>query len=238
MESDSTAYSLMSLQQDIPDELPSWDFAEDVLGGFDQFLDVSSFSQVNEGTSAVRREQAPAAAEPAGPSVSDADELEPARASRPSSSRDPDGKKQRQNRQAQQRFRQRQRARTESLEAQDISRMPFTELVSLYTAYARKISQCLTQIAQQSGSTSDLMEELHKWTSEVSAMLVFLAVGNLKNYLTFTSSRLDGNIGPSVSQLPDTYYRDFVTRLHLTEAQRIDLMHLRRFLAQPSGGGS
>lgn len=77
-------------------------------------------------------------------------------------------------------------------------------------AYARKISQCLTQIAQQSGSTSDLMEELHKWTSEVSAMLVFLAVGNLKNYLTFTSSRLDGNIGPSVSQLPDTYYRDFV----------------------------
>lgn len=111
MESDSTAYSLMSLQQDIPDELPSWDFAEDVLGGFDQFLDVSSFSQVNEGTSAVRREQAPAAAEPAGPSVSDADELEPARASRPSSSRDPDGKKQRQNRQAQQRFRQRQRVR-------------------------------------------------------------------------------------------------------------------------------
>ncbi len=112
MESDSTAYSLMSLQRDIPDELPSWDFAEDVLGGFDQFLDVSSFSQVDEGTSAVRREQAPTAAEPVGPSVSDADELEPAHASRPSSSRsDPDGKKQRQNRQAQQRFRQRQRVR-------------------------------------------------------------------------------------------------------------------------------
>ncbi len=112
MESDSTAYSLMSLQQDMPDELPSWDFAEDVLGGFDQFLDVSSFSHVDEGTSAVRRVQA--AAEPAGPSVSDADELElePAHASRPSSSRsDPDGKKQRQNRQAQQRFRQRQRVR-------------------------------------------------------------------------------------------------------------------------------
>lgn len=112
MESDSTAYSLMSLQQDIPDELPSWDFAEDVLGGFDQFLDVSSFSQVDRSTSAVGREQAPAAAEPAGPSVSDADELEPAHASRPSSSRgDQDGKKQRQNRQAQQRFRQRQKVR-------------------------------------------------------------------------------------------------------------------------------
>lgn len=112
MESDSTAYSLMSLQQDIPDELPSWDFAEDVLGGFDQFLDVSNFSQVDEGTFIVGREQA--AAEPAGPSVSDADELElePAHASRPSSSRnDPEGKKQRQNRQAQQRFRQRQRVR-------------------------------------------------------------------------------------------------------------------------------
>jgi len=110
MESDSTTYSLMSLQQDIPDELPSWDFAEDVLGGFDQFLDVNSISQIDESISAVRREQAPAAAEPAGPSISDADE--PAHASRPSSSRsDPDGKKQRQNRQAQQRFRQRQRVR-------------------------------------------------------------------------------------------------------------------------------
>lgn len=76
-------------------------------------------------------------------------------------------------------------------------------------AYARKISQCLTQIAQQSGSTSDLMQELHKWTSEVSGMLVFLAVGNLKNYLAFSSSRLDGNIGPSVSQLPDNFYQDF-----------------------------
>ena len=110
MDSEFTAYSLMSLQQDIPDDLPSWEFAEDVLGGFDQFLDVSSFSQLDEGTSAVTREQAPVAAEPAGPSVSDADELEPAQASRPSSSRsDPDGKKQRQNRQSQQRFRQRQR---------------------------------------------------------------------------------------------------------------------------------
>ncbi|KAL0055425.1 hypothetical protein WJX82_000314 [Trebouxia sp. C0006] len=311
MDSECTAYSLMSLQQDIPDDLPSWEFAEDVLGGFDQFLDVSSFSQLDEGTSAVTREQAPVAAEPAGPSVSDADELEPAQASRPSSSRsDPDGKKQRQNRQSQQRFRQRQRARTESLEAQvalttaqvqelqasqrqlearnallesvassltsdvqeasvaeadwshlpasisdqqrtlilsvtdgedlvrsvqDISRMPFTEFVSLYTAYARKISQCLTQIAQQSGSTSDLMQELHKWTSEVSGMLVFLAVGNLKNYLAFSSSRLDGNIGPSVSQLPDNFYQDFETRLHLTEAQRTDLMHLRRLFYAKMG---
>ena len=112
MDSEFTAYSLMSLQQDIPDDLPSWEFAEDVLGGFDQFLDVSSFSQLDEGTSAVTREQAPVAAEPAGPSVSDADELEPAHASRPSDSRsDQDGRKQRQNRQAQQRFRQRQRVR-------------------------------------------------------------------------------------------------------------------------------
>ena len=80
-------------------------------------------------------------------------------------------------------------------------------------AYARKISQCLTQIAQQQGSTSDAMQELHKWTSEVSALLVFLAVGNLKNYLSFSSSRLDGNLGPSVSQLPDTFYQDFVVRI-------------------------
>ncbi|DBA95755.1 TPA: hypothetical protein ACH3X1_001309 [Trebouxia sp. C0004] len=308
MESDSTAYNLMSLQQDFPDELPSWDFAEDVLGGFDQFLDVSSFSQVDESISAVRREQSPAAAEPAGP---------PDRYQMPTSSSlrtragppalvaiqtaRSNGKIGKHSRDS---------ARTESLEAQvaltaaqvqelqasqrqlearnallesvasnltsdaqeasvaeadwshlpasasdqqrtlvlsvtdgvdlvrtvqDISRMPFTEFVSLYTAYTRKIRQCLTQIAQQKGSTSDTMEDLHKWTSEVSAMLVFLAVGNLRNYLSFTSSRLDGNIGPSVSQLPDTFYQDFVTRLHLTEAQKIDLMHLRRLFYAKMG---
>ncbi len=89
---------------------------------------------------------------------------------------------------------------------------PIREVTNLsdMQAYARKISQCLTQTAQQNGSTPDLMQELHKWTSEVSAMLVFLAVGNLKNYVAFTSSRLDGNIGPSVSQLPDKFYQDFL----------------------------
>ncbi len=90
-------------------------------------------------------------------------------------------------------------------------------------AYARKISQCLTQIAQQNGSASDLMDVLHKWTSEVSAMLVFLAVGNLKNYLAFTSSRLDGNMGPSVSQLPDTFYQDFVVSVRAVLHCRVHL---------------
>ena len=90
-------------------------------------------------------------------------------------------------------------------------------------AYARKISHCLTQIAQQNGSTSDSMDELHKWTSEVSAMLVFLAVGNLKKYLTFTSSRLDGNMGPSVSQLPDTFYQDFVVSIRAVLHCRVHL---------------
>jgi len=87
--------------------------------------------------------------------------------------------------------------------------LPSTALTSSLMVIVREITD-LTQIAQQNGSTSDLMKELHTWTSEVSAMLVFLAVGNLQNYLTFTSSRLDGNIGPSVSQLPDTFYHDFV----------------------------
>ena len=108
----STSYSLMSLQQDDPDELPSWDFAADVLGDFDQFLDTYGDLPAYDDDVATAPGQAVATAEPAGPSSTQPDAEGPAPADRPSSYRDEHtggGKKQMQNRRAQQRFRQKQR---------------------------------------------------------------------------------------------------------------------------------
>ena len=124
----STSYSLMSLQQDDPDELPSWDFAADVLGDFDQFLDIPADLPAYDDDVTTAPGPAVATAEPAGPSSTELDaELDPtpagagagapAPADRPSSSGPPvsrdehagPGRKQLQNRRAQQRFRHKQR---------------------------------------------------------------------------------------------------------------------------------
>ena len=122
----STTYSLMSLQQDDPDELPSWDFAADVLGDFDQFLDTRADLPGYDDGVATAPGQAVATAEPADPSSTELDaELDPTPAAaaapvpadRPSSSGPPvsrdeyavPDKKQLQNRRAQQRFRHKQR---------------------------------------------------------------------------------------------------------------------------------
>lgn len=120
MESQDSTHSVMSWQQDLPDELPSWDFSEDVLGGFEHFLDTATLSEADLIPGEVAHQAAQAeegSALPAGPSilqteVADQGELEdPDSATGPSSSRlsSLDTKKQRQNRQAQARFRQRQR---------------------------------------------------------------------------------------------------------------------------------
>ena len=121
----STSYSLMSLQQDDPDELPSWDFAADVLGDFEQFLDTPADLTAYDDGVATAPGQAVATAEPASPSSTQLDAEGPAPASvvpaaRPPSSRDEHagaGKKQLQNRRAQQRFRHKQRVSLCSLPA-------------------------------------------------------------------------------------------------------------------------
>ena len=104
-----TTYSLTSLRHDFPDELPSWDFSQDVLGGLEQFMDSASSLAGSEAADAEMREAiaaAPAAVEPS--TSQTATETLPRRASG-SLLGGPDIRKQKQNRQAQQRFRQRQK---------------------------------------------------------------------------------------------------------------------------------
>ena len=59
-------------------------------------------------------------------------------------------------------------------------------------------------------NTGPALPMLHKWLSENYALRVFLAVGNSKNFVTFMGSRLDGVVGPLASQLPESWYQEFV----------------------------
>lgn len=70
------------------------------------------------------------------------------------------------------------------------------------------MNRCLLETTN-SGNSPAIMQELLQWSSEVNSLIVFLAVGNLKNFVAFTSSRLDGNVGPDVGQLPDSWYQSF-----------------------------
>ncbi|DBA95753.1 TPA: hypothetical protein ACH3X1_001307 [Trebouxia sp. C0004] len=109
----------------------------------------------------------------------------------------------------------------------EVGRMPFTEFASLYTAYAQKMNQCLVQISQ-TGSAIPTMAALHKWTSEVTAMKVAFALGNVHSSIAYFSVRLDGCMGASRVQLPGSFYQTLLTALRLTDAQQADMLHLRK----------
>ena len=77
--------------------------------------------------------------------------------------------------------------------------------------YAQKISHCLLVITQM-GRRADVMRELQTWTCECASLILFLAVGHLKNFIAFCSSRLDGQMGPTVNQLSDAWYQEYTVR--------------------------
>ncbi|KAL0024088.1 hypothetical protein WJX79_005583 [Trebouxia sp. C0005] len=109
----------------------------------------------------------------------------------------------------------------------EVGRMPFTEFASLNAAYAQKMNQCLVQISH-TGNAIPTMAALHKWTSEVTSMKVAFALGNVHSSIAYFSFRLDGRVGASRVQLPASFYQSLLTALRLTEAQRADMLHLRK----------
>ena len=114
MESFPATYSLMALEQDLPDELPSWAFEEDVLGGFDYFMDVDAPHEAFlEAEASIAGEEASVTASAGASTSGHAPLTKQPSANRPPSvpagSNAPATRKQRQNREAQARFRERQR---------------------------------------------------------------------------------------------------------------------------------
>ena len=123
MEGQCTTYSLMALQQDLPGELPSWAFEEDVLGGFEDFVDITFDPLAFEGLETepdyeVGTGNAPAYPELSGAASGDVSQQELSAgdpAANPPNSNTGVMRKQQKNREAQQRFRMRQRVSLSSV---------------------------------------------------------------------------------------------------------------------------
>ena len=100
-------------------------------------------------------------------------------------------------------------------------------------AYARKMNRCLLETSHN-GNSPAIMQELREWSSQVNSLIVFLAVGNVRNFVAFTGTRLDGNQGPSVAELPDSWYQSFtvscITSRLLGSWQSQELCGLHRSL--------
>ena len=81
-------------------------------------------------------------------------------------------------------------------------------------AYAQKIAGCLTAAASSS-APEEHIKQAQRWTCESNALRVFLAVGNLKNFIAFSTTRLDGSMGPGANQLTDAWYQDFLVSMQM-----------------------
>ena len=82
-------------------------------------------------------------------------------------------------------------------------------------AYAQKIAGCLAAAANSS-APEEHIKQAQRWACESNALRVFLAVGNLKNFVAFSTTRLDGSMGPGASQLTDAWYQDFLVSMQMS----------------------
>ncbi|KAL0056282.1 hypothetical protein WJX82_009523 [Trebouxia sp. C0006] len=76
-------------------------------------------------------------------------------------------------------------------------------------AYAQKIRDCLAQISHDENSIA-AAQEVRMWTCQCNSMRIFLAIGDLGKFATFSSSRLDGVMGAGAKDLTDTWYQAFL----------------------------
>ena len=76
-------------------------------------------------------------------------------------------------------------------------------------AYARKLGQCLLDIATNS-NTSAAQADLRCCTTEGNAMLTCVAMANPKSFSSFHGRRLDGQSGAGNSHLSDVFYTEML----------------------------
>jgi len=81
----------------------------------------------------------------------------------------------------------------------------------LSQAYAKKIHESLRDCAQSPPqASSDALQDMVRWTEGLSRLRVCVAIGNARNFVAFTASRLDGSMGPASSHLSDAWYHSFM----------------------------
>jgi len=76
---------------------------------------------------------------------------------------------------------------------------------SAMQAYARKLGQCLLELATRT-DTSRAEAEMQSCTMETHALNLCVAMGNPRTFSKFHSQRLDGLSGADNSHLSDTFY--------------------------------
>ena len=88
---------------------------------------------------------------------------------------------------------------------------------SALQAYARKLGQCLLELAT-STDTSRAEAEMQSCTMETHALNLCVAMGNPRSFSRFHSQRLDGLSGADNSHLSDTFYVEMLVWCSLKTA--------------------
>ena len=88
---------------------------------------------------------------------------------------------------------------------------------SALQAYARKLGQCLLELAT-STDTSRAEAEMQSCTMETHALNLCVAMGNPRSFSKFHSQRLDGLSGADNSHLSDTFYVEMLVWCSLKTA--------------------
>ncbi|DBA75264.1 hypothetical protein WJX77_001179 [Trebouxia sp. C0004] len=104
----------------------------------------------------------------------------------------------------------------------DLCHLPLAKLTKLYTTYTQKLATCLVgepMISHQS--------DLHRWTAEVSGLMLAVSMHNPNLLYQLDQSRMD--VGCAVQETAsDECFRNLVVAMQYSEEQVQDLLHLRR----------
>ena len=73
--------------------------------------------------------------------------------------------------------------------------------------YARKLGACLLEMSESESCSAS--QDLHRWITELTALLVCVSLGNPMGLKAFHSASMDGSPA-SVRQLPDSFYEDLL----------------------------
>lgn len=115
---------------------------------------------------------------------------------------------------------------------EEVGKISSAEFQRLYSLYARKLGACLLEMTDTEACSTS--EDLHRWITELTSLMVCVSLGNPKGLKAFHSASMDGS-SASVRQLPESFYEDLLVTVDLTEAQIQDLLYLRRLFCGKIG---